>query len=237
MLTISIITLFPDLFVSPLQQSIVSRAIKNKQTEVEYIQLRDFATDSYKSVDDHPYGGGQGMILMVDVVDRAIQYCKQQHPDLSSYTVLLDPQGIRYTQQTAVSLSKHNHIILICGHYEGIDERIRTLVDAELSIGDYILTGGETAALVIIDSVVRLLPGVLASTKSSQDESFTSDMLEYPQYTRPKMYNGSTVPSILLSGNHAHIAAWQKDEALKRTKIRRPDLLKGKMGPDAARSG
>lgn len=221
---ISVITLFPEMFSGPFSSSIIGRAVKSGALTIDYIQLRDYATDRYKSVDDHPYGGGNGMILRVDVVDRALSAAKADGE--KSRVILLDPQGAPYTQKTAKTLSGYGHLILLCGHYEGIDERIRSLVDEECSIGDYILTGGEIPAMVIIDSVARLLPGVLKKAGVTDDESFSSGMLEYPQYTRPETYNGMTVPDTLLSGNHAEIAGWRRDQAIARTNKRRPDLLK-----------
>jgi tRNA (guanine37-N1)-methyltransferase len=231
MLHISIVTLFPELFTSPFSQSIIKRAIDKKNVSLEYVNLRDFSTDSYKSVDDHPYGGGHGMILRVDIIDRALQKTKTdpdvRRDDTKTHVILLDPQGEPYKQAKAKELSTFNHLILICGHYEGIDERVRALVDEELSIGDYILTGGEIPAMVVVDSVVRLLPQTLKKREATVDESFTENSLEYPQYTRPETYKNLHVPEILLRGNHQKIDQWRKDKARERTKIRRPDLLRG----------
>jgi tRNA (guanine37-N1)-methyltransferase len=216
---ISILTLFPDMLRSPFSESIVKRAIDKKLITIDYVNIRDFATDNYKTVDGHPYGGGVGMILRVDVVDRALQSVKKGHK------ILLDAGGVPYKQSKATELSKLNHLIMICGHYEGIDERIRSLVDEEISIGDYILTGGEIPAMVLTDSIVRLIPGVLSKPEAFLHESFSGAMLEYPQYTEPHIYKGLAVPSVLLSGNHTAIDAWQKNEATKRTASRRPDLI------------
>lgn len=228
---ITVLTLFPEQFSGIFDSSIIKRAIDKKHLQVEYVNIRDFATDAYKSVDDHPYGGGIGMILRVDIVERALQSVKGKTKKSTSHTVLLDPQGIPYTQQKATALATtYTHLILLCGHYEGVDERVRSLVDEEISIGDYVLTGGEIPAMVIIDSVTRLLPGVLARPKATQDESFTQGLLEHPQYTRPEEYKGEKVPGILLSGNHKHIEAWRKDEAKKKTHARRPDLLTAQTG-------
>lgn len=221
---ISIITLFPDMFVGPFGSSIIKRAIDQKHITIQYVNLRNFATDRYKSVDDHPYGGGTGMVLRVDVVDRAIQSSRLGFKQKEK-VILLDPQGIPFTQICARKLSTLDHIIFLCGHYEGVDERIRSLVDEELSIGDYILTGGEIPAMVVIDSIVRLIPNVLSKADATLHESFENGTLEYPQYTRPKTYKDTHVPSILLSGNHANIAVWQKNQVRIRTKKRRPDLL------------
>ncbi|OGG30582.1 tRNA (guanosine(37)-N1)-methyltransferase TrmD [Candidatus Gottesmanbacteria bacterium RIFCSPLOWO2_01_FULL_46_9] len=223
---ITILTLFPEMFAGPFDHSIIKRASDKRLITIAYLSIRSFATDAYKTVDDHPYGGGHGMILRVDVVDRAIEYAKARSPN-PSHTVLLDPQGTPYTQGHASRLRTNTHLILICGHYEGIDERIRTLVDEELSIGDYILTGGELPAMVIVDSVVRLLPGVLKKEEAKTQESFSQKVpaLEYPQYTRPETYKGMKVPSPLLSGNHKKIAAWKEQQSQARTRLRRPDLL------------
>ncbi len=240
---ISILTLFPEMFSGPFDHSIVKRAQEKELITIDFVNIRDFASDNYKSVDDHPYGGGVGMVLRVDVIDRALasviaNSCPERSRRVSSRptptrtkvryyktrTILLDPQGTPYTQKKAVELSHLDHLILLCGHYEGVDERIRSLVDEEISIGDYITTGGEIPAMVIVDSVTRLLPGVLKKEEATQTESF-SPILEYPQYTRPEAYGGMNVPEVLLSGNHAVIAKWRKKQATLRTKKRRPDLL------------
>ncbi len=222
---ISIISLFPDMFVGPMTQSILKRAAHKKLVSFEFINIRDFAVDKYKSVDGHPYGGGTGMILRVDVVDRALQ--KVKSPKSKVKTILFDAGGTPYTQKKARQLATLDHLILICGHYEGIDERIRGLVDEEISIGDYVLTGGEIPAMVIADSVVRLLPGVLKKEDATVHESFTESLLEYPQYTEPREYNGQTVPDVLVSGNHQKIELWKQKEATARTRLRRKDLLHG----------
>jgi tRNA (guanine37-N1)-methyltransferase len=215
---ISILTLFPDMFDGPFDQSIIKRAVDKKLLTISYINIRDFATDNYKTVDGHPYGGGVGMLLRVDVVDRALQSVRKGH------TVLLDAGGTPYTQRKAKELSSIDHLILICGHYEGVDERVRQLADEEISIGDYVLTGGEIPAMVVADSVARLIPGVLTKPEATVHESFTEALLEYPQYTEPQTYKGQGVPPVLLSGNHKVIEAWRRDQAIKRTKARRADL-------------
>lgn len=228
---VDIITLFPDFFENFKSHSIIARAIKSGKLELHTHNLRDQAKDSYGSVDDHPYGGGPGMVLRVDVVVPAIKAVKLQNPD--SPVILMTPQGKKYSQSLATALSKETGLILVCGHYEGFDERIRDYVENEISIGDYVLTGGELAAMVITDSVVRLLPGVLGDDSSSHEESHspstssesTTGLLEYPHYTRPLEYEGKTVPEILTSGNHKLIEEWRKAQSLERTKIRRPDLL------------
>jgi len=223
---ISILTLFPPLFTGVFEHSIIKRAQEKKLVTINYINIRDFAEGKYKTVDDKPYGGGAGMILKVDVVDRAIISSKAQVTSNKTKVVLLTPQGQTYSQSIAKKLSTIDHLILIAGHYEGFDERIRNLVDMELSIGDYILTGGEIPAMVIVDSVVRLLPKVFTKEGITDNESFgTAHILEYPQYTKPLVYKGKNVPDILLSGNHAEIKQWKKEQAHKRTKERRPDLL------------
>lgn len=207
------------MFRGPFDQSILKRAVDKNQLTISYVNIRDFASDKYKTVDGHPYGGGIGMILRVDVVDRALKSIEKGH------TILLDAAGQPYKQAEAKKLSTFDHLILICGHYEGVDERIRTLVDEELSIGDYVLTGGEIPAMIVVDSIVRLIPGVLAKPDATLHESFTEPQLEYPQYTEPQIYNGHAVPPVLLSGNHKKIDDWNKSEALKRTAVRRPDLI------------
>ena len=228
---ISIFTLFPDMVRGALDFSIIKRAQEKRLVTIDLINIRDFATDAYKTVDDHPYGGGVGMILKVDVVDRALQKLRTlprrqagQNSELRTKTVLLDPQGAPYNQKKARELSKLEHLILLCGHYEGVDERVRSLVDEEISIGDFVLTGGEIPSLVLVDSVVRLIPGVLSKKEATLQESFSEGLLEHPQYTRPEEYKGMKVPDVLMSGNHAAIALWRKEQAIARTKHRRPDL-------------
>ena len=222
---ISILTLFPDMFDGPFGSSILKRAIAKKQITVRYINMRDFSTDAYKSVDNHPYGGGTGMILRVDVVDRAIAAAKKSARGKRTLVLLMDPQGTPYTQAKAHDFTSYDHLILVCGHYEGVDERVRDLVSEEISIGDYVLTGGEIPAMVIVDSVTRLLPNVLAKADATVHESFSENLLEYPQFTRPEVYKKQAVPSVLLSGNHKVIADWRQAEAKKKTIQRRPDLM------------
>lgn len=222
---IDIITLFPEFFDGLKEHSIVGRAIGNGKVELHTHNLRQWATDSYGTVDDHPYGGGPGMVLKVDVLHAALKAVKDQTQDFEGKVILLTPQGEVYKQKKALELSKFKNLILICGHYEGFDERIREYVDLEISIGDYVLTGGEIPAMILIDSVARLLPGVLGDDASSHDESHSEGLLEYPQYTRPAVYEDKSVPDILLSGNHPAIEKWRKQQSRERTKIRRPDLL------------
>ncbi len=200
-------------------ESLISRAQKQKIAKINIHNLRDWAVDKYKTVDDKPFGGGPGMVMKVDVVDRALK-------NFSGHKVLLTPQGKKFNQDLAQKLSQQKNLVLICGHYEGYDERIRSLVDEEISIGDYVLTGGEIPAMVIVDSVVRLLPGVVGKEASLQEESFTAGQLEYPQYTRPEEYKGKKVPPVLLSGNHAEIKKWRSEQSKTRTSSRRPDLVK-----------
>jgi tRNA (guanine37-N1)-methyltransferase len=223
---ITILTLFPEMFTGVFDYSMIGRAVKNNLIDIQFINIRDFATDAYKTVDDHPYGGGVGMIMKVDVADRAITHAKSLYPDLSSRVILLDPQGAQYKQAEAKALSTYDHLIFFCPRYEGIDERIRTLVDAEFSIGDYILTGGEIPAMVIVDSVVRLIPGVLGKKESPIEESFSNpNLLEGPQYTNPQTYKGTDVPAVLLSGDHKKIKEWKEKQATLITSSKRPDLL------------
>lgn len=223
---IDIITLFPDMFTGPLSESIIKRAIANDKVVINLHQLRDYAPDRHGTVDDAPYGGGAGMVLKVDVIDRALQAVKASgEAGIQPFVMLMTPQGQVFKQQKARELSNKEWLIFLCGHYEGFDERVRSLVDAELSLGDYVLTGGELAAMVMTDAIVRLLPGVLGKEASHQDESHEDGLLEYPHYTRPDEYKGQIVPEILKSGNHAAIEQWRREQSVLRTKERRPDLL------------
>jgi len=219
-----ILTLFPNMFSSPFQESIVGRAVDKGLVQIRAINIRDFASDKHQVVDDTPYGGGQGMVMKVEPIARAIESVKSQDP--TAWTIYLTPQGQPFNQSMAQDLSSRSHLILLCGRYEGIDERVRELfLNQEISIGDYVLTGGELAAMVLIEAISRLLPGVLGSDRSAQEDSFFQSLLEYPQYTRPSNFRGMEVPEVLLSGNHAAIERWRKREALRRTMDRRPDLL------------
>ena len=219
-----ILTLFPQMFFSPLEVSILGKAIEKGLIEIRTVNIRDFALDKHQVVDDTPYGGGQGMVMKVEPIARAIESVKAKAP--SAWTIFLTPQGRPFNQDMARRLSSRSHLILLCGRYEGVDERVREFfVDEEISIGDYVLTGGELAAMVIIDAVSRFVPGVLGSDRSAEEESFFNSLLEYPQYTRPVDFKGRSVPEVLLSGNHAAIDLWRRREALKRTWVRRPDLL------------
>ena len=224
---LDIITLFPDYFSIPLQTSMLGRAVKNDVAQYHIHDLRTSASDHYGTVDDTPYGGGPGMVLKVDVVKRAINaILKQGGSEHKPYIILLTPQGAPLTQEISRTLTEHSWLVLICGHYEGFDERIRSYVHGEISIGPYVLSGGEAAALVVIDSIVRLLPGVTGHPDSPAEESFSlidengKPLLEYPQYTRPEEFDGQRVPDILLSGDHAKIQKWRMERAKQRTEDR-----------------
>jgi tRNA (guanine37-N1)-methyltransferase len=219
-----ILTLFPNMFSSPLQESILGKAIERGLIQIQTVNIRDFALDKHKVVDDTPYGGGQGMVMKVEPIARAIESVKSQNP--SARTIYLTPQGKPFDQDSARKLSSQPHLVLLCGRYEGVDERVKDLfIDEEISIGDYVLTGGELAAMVLIDAVSRFIPGVLGSDRSAEEDSFFNSLLEYPQYTRPFNFKGSGIPEVLLSGNHSAISLWRRKEALRRTASRRPDLL------------
>ncbi|NQU19439.1 tRNA (guanosine(37)-N1)-methyltransferase TrmD [bacterium] len=221
---IDIVTIFPKVFKPILGESIIKRAQKKGLLKIAVYNLRDYTKDKHKKIDDRPFGGGPGMVFTPQPIFDAVKCIKK---DRGTKVVLLTPQGETLNQKLAQKLSKNKHLILICGHYEGIDERVRmSLVDEEVSIGDYILTGGELPAMVLVDTIVRLLSGVLGDKDSVKSESFCRGLLEYPQYTRPANYKGKKVPKVLLSGNHQAIASWRKEQALKITKKKRPDLLK-----------
>lgn len=222
---ISIITLFPEMFKGPFDESIIKRALEKKLVEIKLINLRDFGIGKHKLVDDTPYGGGMGMVLKVDVLENAIENAKDKKLDRKKQkTILLSAHGITFNQKIAKNYSGLENLILICGHYEGFDERIKDYIDEEVSIGDFILTGGEIPAMLITDSVLRLVKGVIKD-KSLENESF-SPLLEYPQYTKPQVYKKGKVPQILLSGNHEKINKWRNDQSLKITSKLRPDLIK-----------
>ena len=217
---IDILTLFPSMFDGFLKESIIGRAIEDKKVEINIHNIRDYSKDPHKKVDDYGYGGGAGMVLMPQPIFDAVGDLKTPN----SYIILLTPQGIKYNQGEAKKLTLKKHIIIICGHYEGFDERIRSLADIEYSIGDYVLTGGELPSMVITDSVVRLIDGVITS-ESHENDSFENNLLDYPVYTHPASFRGMDVPEVLLSGHHENIRRWRKEEQIKRTKLRRPDLL------------
>ena len=216
-----VLTLFPEMF-EPLNSSIIGRAKEKNLIQINLINIRDFSKDKHKKVDDTPYGGGAGMVMMPDVVYDAYKSVE----DKNAKVIYMSPQGKKLTQKKVEELAKQEHLIILCGHYEGIDQRvIDKIVDEEISIGDYVLTGGEIPAMVLIDSVSRYNSGVIAE-ESREEESFTNGLLEYPQYTRPEVFEGVEVPEVLLSGHHANIEKWRKEKALEITKLKRPDLLK-----------
>jgi len=218
---ITILSLFPNMFDGFLNESIIKRAREKGNVDIEIINFRDFSMLNNNQVDDTPYGGGAGMVLMCEPIYRALESIKNN----DSFVILLTPDGVTYNQKIAYDLKNKQHIIFICGHYEGFDERIKSFVDMEISIGDYILTGGEIPAMAITDSIVRLLDGVI-NEESREFESFNSDLLDYPVYTKPRVFNGLEVPEVLLSGDHKKIAEWRRCEQIKKTQERRPDLLK-----------
>jgi tRNA (guanine37-N1)-methyltransferase len=221
---IDILTLFPEVCRAPLNESMMKRAQENGAMDLRIHNLRDWTTDKHHVVDDAPFGGGQGMVMKPEPIFAAVESLRTEN----SFVLLMSPQGRRFTQAVAGEFLVRQHLIIICGHYEGIDHRvIENLVDAEISIGDYVLTNGAIAAVVFVDAVVRLLPGVLGHDQSAADDSFSGGLLEGPQYTRPAEFRGWKVPEVLLSGNHAAIAAWRKEQALQRTRKNRPDLLSG----------
>jgi tRNA (guanine37-N1)-methyltransferase len=222
-----VITLFPEMFESPLASGLLARAIKAGLVTVRTHALRDYGLGGYRQVDDAPYGGGSGMVMRPEPLAAAIDACLAEQPGL--WRVLLTPQGERLDQRLVRALaSKRPGLMLVAGRYEGVDERVRALVDQEISIGDYVLSGGELAALVVIEAVARLVPGVVGNPESLDQESFSDALLEYPQYTRPEEFRGMRVPDVLLSGDHAKIRRWREQEARKRTRARRPDLLEPK---------
>lgn len=219
-----VLTLFPELFSSFLKETILGRAVKAGLVDIRLVNIRSFARGRHLVTDDRPFGGGEGMVMKPGPISRALESIDR--PSERSLAVLLTPQGRTFDQPLAWELSRMEQIILICGRYEGVDERIRTSsVDMELSIGDYVLSGGEIAAMAVMDAVSRLVPGVLGGEKSTQEDSFEDGLLEYPQYTRPRVFKGREVPAILLSGDHEKIRVWRRTESLKRTAERRPDLL------------
>jgi len=226
---IDILTLFPEMFQGPFSSSILKRAIDRKLVSVSLYNIRDYTHDKHHVVDDYPYGGGAGMVLKPEPIFEAVESIKSGYVERESSrlpVILLTPQGRRFSQEIAYELTKYSHLILICGRYEGVDERVcEHLVTDEISIGDYVLSGGELAAMVVVDAVVRLLPGVLGSEASAIDDSHATGLLEYPQYTRPAVYREWSVPPVLLSGDHAQIAKWRREQAIRRTLERRPELL------------
>ncbi len=225
---IDILTIFPNFFASPLSESLIKKAQENNLIQIKVTDIRDFARDKHKTVDDTPFGGGAGMVMMVEPLSSALDSILEEKEDY--HIILTSAQGRKFDQEKAKELSLKDHLVVISGHYKGIDQRVRTLHDLEeLSIGDYVLTGGELPALVIIDSVVRLLPGFMGNFQSAESDSFYEGILGYPEYTRPSEFRGMKVPETLLSGNHEKIRLWRKKESLRRTLEQRPDLLEKKI--------
>jgi len=223
MLRIHVLTIFPEIFASPLQESILKRAQEKSLVRIGVHDLRQFTCDRHRSTDDDPYGGGPGMIMKPEPFVRGLEALRDDEPGL--HAVLTCPQGTLFTQQRARELARQEALLFVCGRYGGVDERVRAYVDEELSIGDYVLTGGELAALVMMDAIMRLVPGVLGNEASAEDDSFTEALLDAAQYTRPREFRGQEVPTVLLSGDHQQIKRWRRREALRRTFERRPDLL------------
>lgn len=218
---IDFVTLFPEMLEPVMAASILGRAREKGLVEVGYVNPRDFSADKHHKVDDRPFGGGAGMVLQPEPVYAAVKSVKKR----GSRVIFLSPQGRTFTQKEAMRLARLKHLVLVCGHYEGIDERVMPLFDEEISIGDYVLTGGELPALVVADAVVRILPGVLKKEDAAAAESFSSGLLDYPQYTRPRTWRGKKVPDVLLSGDHEKIAEWRRTAARRATRRKRPDLL------------
>ena len=226
---IDILTIFPEIF-TPLEVSIIKRAKEKGLVKINIYNLRDFTHNKHKKVDDFAYGGGRGMVMKPEPIFEGIEHIKKirnsQFAICNSKVILLSPQGTLLTQKMAKTLSQEKHLILICGHYEGVDERVRTVVNQEISIGDYVLTGGELPAMVLVDSICRLIPGVLPR-EAVEEDSFSTGVFDWPHYTRPPVYRGLKVPDVLLSGNHREIANWRQKQAEERTRALRPDLMKG----------
>ncbi|MFC1961483.1 tRNA (guanosine(37)-N1)-methyltransferase TrmD [Chloroflexota bacterium] len=231
---IDVLTLFPEMFQVPFRSGILKRALDQQLVDIRPHNIRDYTHDRHHTVDDYPYGGGAGMVLKPEPIYEALEAVKASIDTADLPVILLTPQGRLFTQKVAQELSGHANVVLICGQYEGVDERVREhMITDEISIGDYVLTGGELPALVVIDAMIRLIPGVLGSAASSQDDSHTHGMLEYPQYTRPAEFQGWPVPEVLLSGDHARIARWRREQVIRRTLSRRPDLLgKAELTPE-----
>lgn len=229
---IQILTLFPEMFAGPFSSSIIKRAVEKGLVRIEIINFRDYAFDRHRTVDDTPYGGGPGMVLKPEPLYLAVEDLTGQRRDSNDQgteeacIILTTPQGEVFRQETAVDLSRKKQLVFICGHYEGFDERIRALAHKEYSIGDFVLTGGELPTMVMVDAIVRLLPGVLGAAEAVENDSFAHGLLDYPQYTKPPVYRGMAVPEVLLSGHHARIKAWRREQSLLRTAQRRPDLLR-----------
>ena len=230
---IDILTIFPEMFKGPMTCSLMNRAIQNKILDINYVNIRSFTKDKHNKVDDRPFGGGPGMLMQVEPIYLSLKSvgvrkknCLYKKPYKKPYVIYMSPQGNLLNNKKVKILSKYEHLVLLCGHYEGVDERVLNWVDEEISIGDYVLTGGELPAMVLIDSVARMLPGVVQDKNSVEQDSFYNGMLDYPQYTRPAKFKNMKVPEVLLSGNHLEIEKWRKQQSYERTKNRRPDLLK-----------
>ena len=229
-LAIDVVTIFPGMLSGFLEESMLKRATERGAVRFRTVDLRAFTNDVHRTTDDRPYGGGPGMVMKPEPLFEATESVRTD----GARVVLMTPQGRRFDQATAAALAHERHLVFLCGHYEGVDERVREgLVDDEISIGDYVLTNGALAAAVVIDAVVRLVPGVLGGAGATEDESFSDGRLEYPQYTRPVEYRGMRVPEILRAGNHAAVDAWRREQAQRRTRERRPDLLNGERGDEA----
>lgn len=224
-MTFYVLTLFPEMILEPLRFSIMGKALERGVVRVKAVNIRDYALDRHRTTDDYPYGGGTGLVMKPEPLVGAIRAVLAEEP--RAWVVLLSPQGIPFDQRVAKRLSGMRSVALVCGRYEGVDERVVGYVNEEISIGDYVLTGGELPALVVIEAITRLLPGALHDPSSAQEESFSDGLLEYPQYTRPAEFEGKGVPEVLLSGHHERIRLWRREQALLRTWVRRPDLLNG----------
>jgi tRNA (guanine37-N1)-methyltransferase len=218
---IDILTIFPKMFDNIFNESIIKRAIESNKVKISIVDFREYSKDPHKKVDDTPYGGGAGMVLTPQPIFDCVESLKTEY----SKVLLLTPDGVQYKQKIAYDLSKEKHLIIICGHYEGFDERIRSLADYEISIGDYVLTGGEIPAMVLVDSIVILIPGVINEQSHLEDSFNDNYLLDYPTYTKPRVFRNMEVPEVLVSGDHAKIAAWRKEQSIKKTKERRPDLM------------
>ncbi len=221
---IDLLTIFPDFFSSPLEQSLIKKARDKGIIRVNIYNIRDFATDKHKTVDDTPFGGGDGMVMKIEPIYRVIRYAEEKNGE--GYKIYLSPKGERLNQRKVSELAQKKHLILLCGRYEGVDERVINFINEEISVGDYVLMGGESAALVVLEAVMRLVPGVVGTENSVIDESFSAGLLEYPQYTRPFDFMGYKVPDVLLTGNHKKIKEWRTIQALLKTYKKRPDLIK-----------
>lgn len=227
MMKIDFLTLFPDMIEGIMGESMMKRAQESGVVDIHITNFRDYGIGKHQIVDDTPYGGGPGMLLKPEPLFEAMDAINEQYPDTNKTVILLDPAGKKFDQKYAETLSQKEHLVFICGHYEGYDERIRTLATDEISLGDYVLTGGELGALVIADATIRLLPGVLGNNESAEADSHSTGLLEHPHYTRPAVYRDMTVPEVLMSGHHGHIDKWRHEQSLLRTAKRRPDMLSG----------